>query len=200
MEPLSALAIATSVAQFIDFASKVIAQTTRLYRVRSNEETCEHGHLEIVTCSFRKYNNDLKGILKEQRSHHLGMSTDDEEIVRLCADCEALTSKLLSALERLQSSKRIFWDCFLDALKTIWSNPEIHSLRQILGDYRQQISLHLLLSIRYDIPSASLSSYHNNYITAAKYFHLSRISQIEKRSFAVNSNRLDQWLKECWTS
>ena len=50
MEPLSALGVASNVVQFVDFASKVVSETARIYRGRARRDAeDERSELERVT-------------------------------------------------------------------------------------------------------------------------------------------------------
>jgi hypothetical protein len=164
MEPLTALGLASNVVQFVDFASKVISQTVKIYRTapKGNDQD-EHKILENVTRDLVIYSESLKKSLESQTPNVARgfrdtllpaapppvLSEADQEIVHICNDCKKISARLLAVLDKLRSSKITLWNSFLDALKTIWSEEEIQSLRQVLDTYRHQMSLYLLVSIRY---------------------------------------------------
>lgn len=150
MEPLTALSVASSVVQFVDFAGRVVTQTIKVYRTKPNHETDPHDNLEKITHDLASHNKALRDSLKLQHdSAPANLSAVDTQIMRICRDSEAVITELLSALGRLRSSQTTLWSSFLDALKSIWNADQVEALRQTLDTYRQQISLYLLTSLRY---------------------------------------------------
>ena len=152
MEPLTALSVASNVVQFIDFASKVINLTVNVYRAKPEGKLGELYYLDKIRDNFRTYNNMLKHSLRQRRSADL--SSTESELIRICEDCEGINKKLLFTLTRLKGYENELWSSFLGALKTVWSESEIKSLRQALDGHRQQMTLHLLASLRYYVKSA----------------------------------------------
>jgi Xaa-Pro aminopeptidase len=148
MEPLSALGVASNVVQFVDFASKVVSETARIYHGRARRDAeDERSELERVTNDLEDFNKNLTSSLQSHRNQWQ-VSQEDKEIIRICADCAKISSKLLAALNTLNPSKVTVWKSFAAALRSIWSEGEIQALRQTLDSYRQQISLYLLAAVR----------------------------------------------------
>ncbi|KAJ4300045.1 hypothetical protein N0V90_005294 [Kalmusia sp. IMI 367209] len=146
MEPLTALSVASNVVQFIDFASKVINLTVNVYRAKPEGKLGEFYYLDKITNNFQTHNDMLKHTLRRRRG--LNLSSTEKELIRICEDCGDINSKLLAALTRLKGSENELWSSFLGALKTVWSEAEIKNLRQALDGHRQQMTLHLLASLR----------------------------------------------------
>lgn len=148
MDPLSALGVASNVVQFVDFASKLVSETARIYRGRARRDAEDgRSELERVTNDLEGFNKDLASSLQSHRNQWR-VSQEDKEIIRICADCGKISSKLLAALSSLNPSKATVWRSFAAALRSIWSEDEIQALRQTLDGYRQQISLYLLAAVR----------------------------------------------------
>jgi len=76
------------------------------------------------------------------------LSACDRDILRICLECQEVTTSLQQALAKLRSSKTTLWTSFLDALRTVWSEDDIDSLRQKLDSFRQQMTVLLLVSVR----------------------------------------------------
>ncbi|KAI8931988.1 hypothetical protein NX059_010884 [Plenodomus lindquistii] len=76
------------------------------------------------------------------------MSTCDREIVKMCLDCRAIATELLSSIARLRASNTTVWESFHAAMKTMRSEKELETLRQRLRDHRQKINTLLIVSMR----------------------------------------------------
>lgn len=150
MEPLTALSVASNVVQFVDFATRIVTRTVKVYRAEAIGEEDEYYRLDKITRDLQKYNDALKISLQSQDlPQFTNVSSANKEIIRICGDCESITFKLLADLKELRGSKVTLWSSFLQALKTIWSDAEVQTLRQTLDSYRQQMSLYLLASLRF---------------------------------------------------
>jgi hypothetical protein len=147
MEPLSALGVASNVVQFVDFATKLVSQTVRIHRAAQSNNK-DGSSLVLLTTELEKYNRDMTKDLESSLGSN-GMSPEDEQILKTCAECAKISSNLLTTLISLKSSKVTAWTSFVAALKTIWKESEIEELRHTLDSYRQQISLYLLAAVRY---------------------------------------------------
>lgn len=149
MEPLTVLGVTSNVVQFVDFAGRILSLTVKIYRENKYKrvEESDHRNLERITHDLDKHNEALKQSL-EQQSALVNLSSADKEILRICRECEQITSRLLIALSKLRSSKDNIWTSFIDALRTVWSENDVQILRQTLDSYRQQIALYLLASVR----------------------------------------------------
>jgi hypothetical protein len=147
MEPFSALAIVTGVVQFIDFSAKLIAGTYTIYRSKSRESTPD-SHVMVVTTMLQTMNEELRRDFVQQAK---GQSSQTElDIAKLCADCSAIAEELIAVLHKLpKPGKHDVWTSFLLTFRSIWSQDKINSLKQKLDEFRQQITMHLLVLLRY---------------------------------------------------
>ena len=81
---------------------------------------------------------------------HASLSLQDQHISRLGKDCNNIGNQLVLALNRIQSQQGTkLWGSFRLALATVWNRGEIESLQETLSNYRQQISMHVLVASRY---------------------------------------------------
>lgn len=144
MEPLSALSIATGVVQFVDFTSNLISGTHVIYNSAAGESARNH-ELRSITENLVELNRGLEHSVKAA-----GTSASDAQFVILCQQCDDLCSQLVGALNKLmvKGGKR-GWASFLMALKSVWSKEEIADLQQRMESFKTQISLHLLVNLRY---------------------------------------------------
>jgi hypothetical protein len=150
LDPVSAVGVASAVVQFVDFSSKLISGTIKIYRVKqeNRKDDEDYDDLQDLTESLVNINSRIQDSLSTVQGKSL--STQDQEIARLCRECNQVANELLTGLKRLKSSsKSQFWASFVQALKTVWSESEIESLGKTLDSFRSQISMHTLVSMRY---------------------------------------------------
>jgi hypothetical protein len=61
MESLLTLGIAANVVQFVDFTTKVVSETMKIYRFRhEHEEGTEGNYLDRIASSILRYTNGFK--------------------------------------------------------------------------------------------------------------------------------------------
>ena len=160
MEPFSALAVATSAVQFVDFTSKLITESYKLH-TSAKGQLEEHVILEKVTKNLRDVSIDLSTQIEKQ-TVLANLSHNDKELQHLCKSCHEISLQLLEALEKLKaedgSSK---WKSFRQALRTVWTREHIEGLEKQLDRFRQQLVISILASFRQVM---SLSIIHHNLI------------------------------------
>jgi hypothetical protein len=73
----------------------------------------------------------------------------------ICNGCLKVSEELQTILQKLQVEKDIEgslrrkWKSFGEALRSVWSAPEIKKLNMKLASFRQQLEVHLVFSLRY---------------------------------------------------
>lgn len=150
MDPLSALSVAASVVQFIDFASTLVSSTYKIYKSTTGD-TKEKLDLKVVTSSLKSLSNDLRLSLDQDTSEGKELSKVDTEINTLCASCSDIADELILALEKLNVQKEHdIWQSVRTALQSVWGRKEVDTLVKRLESFRSQISLHINASLRYN--------------------------------------------------
>ncbi|SPN99263.1 uncharacterized protein DNG_02300 [Cephalotrichum gorgonifer] len=110
MEPLAALSVATSIAQFVDFGSKLLSKYRKLYR-SSNGVLSEAVDVEVITTDLMTLVQGLKRKLPESRPltqaalANGDQYEDDEALDRLCIRCVEIGNELLKRLESIVAVK-----------------------------------------------------------------------------------------------
>jgi hypothetical protein len=147
MEPLSALSIATAVIQFLDFTGKIVSGTWQIYRGQPPKKTEANSDVASITESLHGVTKSLQA--SKNKSRLQPWSSQDAAISKLAESCTEVGEQLLTLLNRLraQSNHRV-WPSFRTALRTVWSEKDIERLCQTLENYRQQISMHILIALR----------------------------------------------------
>lgn len=164
MDPVSALGVASGVVQLVEFAQSLLRGTYDIYRSASGSSAA-NVDLQTITTSLNTLNHDLRLSLGRAASSK-ELSNSDLELQTLCKDCNATADQLISALEKLKAQKtHNFWNSFGRALLTVWSKKDVEALQKRLDTYRQQITLHITASLRYDSISpheTTLKIYHQS--------------------------------------
>lgn len=148
MEPFSVLAIATAACQFLDFAAKVISGTWQIYNTSAGLDSKRNSHVRTITEDLTKLTDGIRKPMQTSSSQPL--PPRDEAVLKLAERCGEVGTRLLAALDLLQKKPRSkggqSWDSFVIALRTVWSQDSIDALKNDLRDYRQQMTIHLIVN------------------------------------------------------
>lgn len=140
MEAVAAFTLAGTILQFIDFGTKFVGLARKLYHQKSANDS-DYVHLLKITES-------LDAILPELKSVE-NVSDREESLGQLALDCRKTAARLLAILGRVKipenARKR---DALKAAFQLIYKEDEIKSLHDHLSSFRNQLNLHLLLSLR----------------------------------------------------
>jgi hypothetical protein len=130
MDPLSALSVASSVVQFVDYTSKLIS-----------------GAHQLGTKSLIQTSDDFKHSLAKGKTR--GLSSNERDLQSLCEECQQVADDLLAVLKRLKAQEnKGKWSNILQAIKSIWSQEQIDSLQKRLDGFRQQLIIAILVALR----------------------------------------------------
>jgi hypothetical protein len=147
LDPLSALSVAASAVQFLDFLGKVVGNTVKLYRAKNKKiPDSVDFNLQDLTKALVRHNDKLVQSIKSVNN----LGDEEQELARLCEGCNRLAGNLITALQRLQHTGRNeIWESFVIALRAIWNEKEIDSMHRQLDSCRSQISMciHFLCSV-----------------------------------------------------
>lgn len=148
MDPLSALAVAGTTVQFVDFSSKLISATCQLY---SNSELKVHEQAAAAANDLLDYSTKIRRPL--QLTGVSGCLTEDEAVLEaVCHGRVDLAESFLKHLSRLkvpgQDMRRI-WDSLRHAVLSVWTKDELDSIEQRLVEFQREIDARVLLSLRY---------------------------------------------------
>jgi hypothetical protein len=152
MDPLSALSLAGTIVQFVDFGSTLLREARGLYQSSSGDLTANE-ELELVTADLRA----LVAKLQQSETPQAipGPLTKDEHddnisFEKICAGAMSIAQELLERLEKLKlkgirSSK---WDAFQKAVKSLWTKKEVNELVDRLSKFKAALDARILLSLR----------------------------------------------------
>jgi hypothetical protein len=147
MDPITALGVAGSIVQLVDFGTKVVSKGHKIYHSADGLDESNHD-LEVVT-------NDL--ILLQARlicplaTKELGvtLSGSDRALLHLSKASFDVASDLLMHLNKIKvQGKRRRWKSFRQALKTVCSKGEIEAMAKRVSALREQLQTRILVDIR----------------------------------------------------
>jgi hypothetical protein len=147
MEPLSALIVATSVAQFVGFASRVISGSVELFRSASST-SAECSEIEALTTQSMDM---LRTLYASSRSTSPQLrSKYESKLKKLCGQCEDPAKRLLDILKslKIKGKHRTTESSFL-TLKPMEKEKEIQRLREQLHSVQTELVLCLQLILKY---------------------------------------------------
>lgn len=148
MDGLSALSVASSVAQLVDFACSVVSKTKEIYKSKHGASV-GHFELGIATKRLLELSGRVKNSLQEQGTGDDAHAAD-AALEIICNSCIALSEELLARLEKVkipEGQRYRKFKSLRQALKSIWPKDAIHDIAQRLDSYRSELDDHLLASM-----------------------------------------------------
>lgn len=146
-EAIAALSLASNILQVIDFGSNFVSTAWKIYDAsqRSSERLDGIASLSVI-------NTNLNDVLRDLRTQSSATDLANESnrgILNLSNECAAWLEKLVRALNELglgdAGRKR---DALRAAFKLMWKREEINALQARLNEFRSQLTLSLLVSMR----------------------------------------------------
>jgi hypothetical protein len=142
MEPFSALAIATSVVQFVDFSSKIVSGSRELYK-SSTGLTNDNTDLNKITTTLHEMSSSITHPIDTgPSSQHM------EQLKELCQGINHIAQELIATLEDIKLNNKTPWTSCLHALRSVWNEHKINKIQERLNDFRQQLTLVLVVVLR----------------------------------------------------
>jgi len=157
LDPLSALSVAGNVVQFIEFTSSVLSESRKTFQ--SGAGTSDNNGLESVVEGLLQFSARLK--LNLPKNNHGTLPEADNGLFSVLESCEGIANELLEAFQRLKLKdgphKR--WNSFRQALEGVWKREKLLGIQSRLGFLREQITLHIVSSIRW-VSNPLVKSFH----------------------------------------
>jgi hypothetical protein len=163
MDPLSALSIAASAVQFIQFGCSLVSKSKEIFR--SNDgRTLEHNECERAVDRLLELTGKLETPPKETGdvTAALGIpgSGATGAIKDICDNCIAIGRELRTGLEKLklkEGASHRQWKSFRQALKSIFSKGDLDKLEARLLACRKELDSHLIANIRHVVTVRKLA-------------------------------------------
>lgn len=144
LDPFAALSIAGVVVQFVDFSTKILCETRRLYKCLGCID--EHEEIDCINQDIRRICSDISKAASQQNELF-----SDPLLQSLIAQCQGLAEQLSTAIQGANHHKTPGhkWKSFREALKRIWKQERINDFRHRLSCLQEQLTLHLQTSQRF---------------------------------------------------
>jgi hypothetical protein len=153
MDPLTAVSLAGTIVQFVDFSYKFIKSTHELYQDR---ETAVGAQASAVIDELSQYSNKLRGSLEEVSARTI-LSEDQKALLRISREGAQLAERLSKKLQALKvEDRRKGWKSFKQAVAATWQRDEIDAMEKQLLRYRDTMSSRLLSHLRSVLNNAYL--------------------------------------------
>jgi len=150
MDGLSALSVAASVAQFIEFGCSLVGKSNEIYKSASGL-SAQYGETENATNRLLGLSTRLATSLDIKAQSSNQSSRDSTALTEICRGCIKVSEELMNMLDKLRLSddkKNRHWKSFRQALKSVWSKGAIDAIAMRLQSYRTELDTHTLVSMR----------------------------------------------------
>ena len=149
-DPLSALSVAGSIVQFVDFASKIVCKGKLLYK-STDGALSENIETETVAIRLQELTNGLLKPLVRFGSITEEEYAQQQRLHEICKECSDISKEVLARLGNLKvptGVERRRWKSFRQALKSVWSKQAIDALATRLKELRCELDAQMLVLLR----------------------------------------------------
>jgi hypothetical protein len=148
MDPVSALSVASSVIQIVDFSAKLFSHIYEVYESESGG-TAEHTLIKRETEQVRILNGHLTRAVDPGKLER-DLTPLEIEVVSLARECDDAAVQLTEKLESvsLDTQKGKAWAAVRSAVKSVWRQRDIDRLRQRLDSCRQLLTTSILVQLQ----------------------------------------------------
>ena len=144
LDPMTALSVATSVVQFVDFGTKLISKGREIYK---STEGVLSDHAEQAAISSRLA--DLTRGLSVSCAATKRLSPVENALQEVTLDCLECAEDFTLAIDELRvTGNHRKWKSFRQALKSVWKKEGIEVRLVKLDRLRQLVIVHLLVVVK----------------------------------------------------
>ncbi|TGO41110.1 hypothetical protein BHYA_0026g00160 [Botrytis hyacinthi] len=157
LDPLSALSLAATIVQFVDFGSKVISTATELHH-SSEGALANNLELSTIISDLSSISNDLSAQGSGKGKHSYNM--DELALIGLASQCKDLSDKLLHDLDGLNIKKaHTKWASARQAMRSLRKEAYISEISKRLDGFRNQLVLKLVALLAQDRTESNIMGY-----------------------------------------
>lgn len=156
MDPLSALSVAGTIIQFVDFGTNMLSSGKELYK-STNGSLKVNEELELVT-------GDLQAVLVKLRANagpensippapspqpQAEIDEHRDGFLEICNNATLIAGELLRKLNdlKVKDGKHRGWSTLRAAIRIAWSKDEISALKERLSSLSESLTPRLLLEM-----------------------------------------------------
>ena len=140
MDPVSAFSLAGTILQFLDSGARFVMLAHDLYQDGLGDDDRQVHVLKVT--------EDLQSLLPELQSSDDSRGKEDS-LTQLANSCNKTATRLVNILRKVENGQNTRKrDAVKSAFKLFCKENEVKSLQDQLYSFRDQLNLHLLLSLR----------------------------------------------------
>jgi hypothetical protein len=136
LDVLTAIGLASSIVQFVDFASKLLSKSNELKQSVDGSDR-ESADLETITEILGRLSDGLSATFQT-------MSQDEKDILLLADGCKEVIDELIEVLRKLKSHANYNkWQNFRQALRYMWAQDKLEKMSKKIDRFQVQLGLSL---------------------------------------------------------
>jgi hypothetical protein len=159
LDPLTALSLASNVVQILDCSAKLVAKGNELYK-SADGASVSNAELEVIAKDLQDLNERLQQSTPSHNPNLTTLTTSDVALRNLSEQCSGVAGELIEVLDKLkvQGTSNRRWKSVRQALKGLLKKDEVDAIAQRLQYVRDELNLHILVSMRYALPNTCVHS------------------------------------------
>jgi hypothetical protein len=147
LDPITALSVASSVVQFVDFSTKLISKGKEYYRSADGVLT-DHAEQAAVSSRLSELSRRLLNSIPVSATGKKP-SPSEEALWEAALECMKFANEFIGAIDELTvTGNHRKWKSFRQALKSVWKKEGIEERLVKLDRLRQQVVIHLLVVMK----------------------------------------------------
>jgi len=141
LDPLSALSVAGTIVQFVNFSSELLSQGRELYKMNKGQLMIDT-ELELVINDLCAVIKKFRGPLTSGASNATEPDDPRAEFDKICDTAASIAEELLGKLENMKVDrpKDGKWKTLCQIVKIVWSRDEIEGFVKRLNTLREAIN------------------------------------------------------------
>jgi len=147
LDPVSALGVAGTTVQFIDFSTHLLSKASEYYK-SADGGLLQHKDIAQVAASIGQLSNRLNVSL--DRLEGLNTQTFEESALKaIVEECRVNAQDLVTTLQRLRvHGDHKVWKSLRQAIKSEWKKQKIQRTHQRLNELPQSMVVYLLVIVK----------------------------------------------------
>lgn len=148
MDPFSAVSVASSIVQLIDFGGKLVDKGLRIYN-SADGSLVEHVNKEAAIQHLVYLTTKLQDSAPTILSDDTTSQVENHALHALCAKCRIVGEELLDCLRAVRvDGKNRKWKSFRQALRSVSTEETITSIETRLAALKDELEFHVLVDLR----------------------------------------------------
>lgn len=146
LDPLTAIALAGNVVQFVQMGCQLVANTHEIYTSHAGALK-EDLETEVVTTRILQSIEELEN--GRQQAGSYPKTSTERRLVEIAEACTEIAKDILTRLEKLKlrESKSV-WASVSKALRAVWTKDELNALTKRLKAYVSELDTTILISLK----------------------------------------------------